>query len=452
MPTLDEFVADLSRTGLVARDEIKAIRASFSPEQDEDPAVRFAKILIDRGLLTRYQARKVLAGATKGFFLGDYRIERRLGAGGMGKVYLAKRGSDGAEVAIKVLPPRKALEKGQALERFKREMSIGQRLNHPNIARTLDVGEAAGVLYIAMEYVPGLSLFDLVRSPQGGPLKVTDAARIFTMVAEGLDQAHAIGLVHRDVKPSNLMVTPEGDAKILDLGLAKDMEEANPLTSPNTVIGTLDYASPEQLGNAARADVRSDLYSVGCTIYFALTGRAPFEGGDVVNKIYKQRMEDPPPLERVSRGCPVAFAAIVRKLMAKDPAERYQTAKELAADLSRWTDPELIKKMLGESAAAAKAFRPPPILLDEDDLKLLPDDGPPVSVLRELGNAEPSHAPMHRGPAPPRTAHLVSEAPVSDERVLPAHAVYQAPDSLWLTKLMLGLALLGIVAIILKIP
>jgi serine/threonine protein kinase len=258
---------------------------------------------------------------------------------------------------------------------------------------------------MVLEYVPGESLYQLVKHPKGGPLRVLDAARYFLKVIDGLEAAHDAGLVHRDIKPSNLMVTPDGDARILDLGLARSTNEVSPLTHPNAVIGTLDYASPEQLSNASSADRRSDLYSLGCTMYFALAGSAPFEGGDVVNKIFKQRMDDPKPLEKVSRGVPSAFAAIVRKLMAKDPDDRYQDCGELRADLVRWADPTVVRAILGSEAEAAQAFRPPPPEIDDDDLRLLADeDG---STLRDLGSSEVSPAPMHKPPKPPRPAILL---------------------------------------------
>src|SRR5260370_42325695 len=170
------------------------------------------------------------------------------------------------------------------------------------------------------------------------------------------------------------MITPDGDVKLLDLGLARALDDEKGLTRPNTVLGTLDYASPEQLRDATKADLRSDLYSVGCTLYFALAGRAPFEGGDMINKIFKQRMEDPEPLERVARGVPASFAAIVRKLMAKDASDRYQQCAGLRADLARWTNPAKVRSILGAEADAARAFRPPEPELDEDDLRLLSDD------------------------------------------------------------------------------
>ena len=214
---------------------------------------------------------------------------------------------------------------------------------------------------------------------------------------DGLGAAHAGGLIHRDIKPSNLMVTPDGGAVILDLGLARASGEASVLTLANVVLGTLDYASPEQLGDASKADPRSDLYSLGCTLYFALAGRPPFEGGDMVNKIFKQRMEDPEPLERVARGVPAAFGAIVRKLMSKDPEDRYQSCQELSIDLARWTDPEKVRGLAGAEAGSLRTFRPPPPELEDDDLRLLTDGDGPSSLapsLRSLGDAEPAAAPV----------------------------------------------------------
>lgn len=394
MARLDDFSADVVRSGLVSAEEVDRARAQIRIENPQEAAVALARSLIASGHLTNYQAKKVLAGSTKGFFLGGHRILRRLGAGGMGKVYLAVD-SDGFKVAIKVLPPKLAAEGGQALRRFRREMDLSQRVRHPNIARTIDVGEEDGVYFMIMEYVPGDSLYNIVK--KSGPWRVLDVARYFTLVCDGLEAAHQGGLIHRDVKPSNLMITPEGDAKILDLGLARASDEESNLTKDRTLVGTLDYASPEQLADAKKADARSDLYSLGCTFYFTLAGRAPFEGGTVVNKIYMQRMEEPPPLEKITRGVPAAFAAIVRKLMAKNPNDRYQTALELKADLERWTDPKVVKSILGAEADDVRAFRPPPPDLEDEDLRFSLADTKETpstaSALRDLGDDEPEPAP-----------------------------------------------------------
>jgi serine/threonine protein kinase len=304
---------------------------------------------------------------------------------------------------------------------------------------------------MVMEYIPGDSLYTVVRSPRGGgPLRVPDAARFFLKVLDGLDAAHGAGLVHRDIKPSNLMVTPDGDAKILDLGLARAMGEESPLTRPNVVIGTLDYASPEQLGNAAKADRRSDLYSIGCTLYFTLSGRPPFEGGDIVNKIFKQRMDDPDPLERVARGVPAAFAAIVRKLMAKNPDERYQTCRELRTDLVRWTDPDTVRAILGAEAESARAFRLPVAELDDEDLRLLDeedDDAAPIISLRDLGEAEPSAAPMHKPPPPPKPALVLLPGERKEAAEMPPRRGGEE-DIRWLVHFVAIAVVLGVLAVL----
>ena len=449
MSRLEAFLSNVVRSRLVTAEALDLARASSLRVADADAPVVLARLLIQSGAVTSYQARKLLAGATRGFFLGGYRILRRLGEGGMGKVYLARPEAGGEPVAIKVLPPSRAAAEEQALLRFRREMDLSRRVKHPNLAETLDVGNEGDVYFMVLEYVRGLSLYQVVKSPSGGPFRVPDASRYFLKVLAGLAAAHEVGLIHRDVKPSNLMVTPDGDAKILDLGLARMLGEEGVLTRPNVVIGTLDYASPEQLGDAARADQRSDLYSVGCTLYFTLAGHPPFEGGDVVNKIFKQRMDDPEPLERAARGVPSAFAAIVRKLMNKSPADRYQSCAELSADLARWTDPLVVRSIIGAAAESARAFRPPPPELDDVDLQFLGVDSrsidglPPTSTrsLRDLGAAEPPTAPMHKAPPPARPAVLVP----ADAR-LPTRKVRDERQKL--THFIAIALTLGIIAII----
>ena len=246
MTRLDDFVANVAKSGLLLPHELARARASVDPRPEADADVRLARHLVRDGSLTSYQARKVLSGATRGFFLGNYCILRPLGEGGMGKVFLAAHKQDGQQVAIKVLPPKRALQEEQTLLRFRREMDLSRRVQHPNLARTLEVGRDEDIYFMIMEYIAGESLYQTVKAEHGGPLRVPDTARFFLKVLDGLGAAHDGGLIHRDIKPSNIMVTPEGDAKILDLGLARALggDERQQLTRPNVVIGTLDYASP----------------------------------------------------------------------------------------------------------------------------------------------------------------------------------------------------------------
>jgi eukaryotic-like serine/threonine-protein kinase len=449
MLRLDEFTDNVTKSGLVSPEVVAFVQSQLDPLPADDAAVRLARQLVGGGWLTAYQARKLLSGATRGFFLGGYRLLRQLGEGGMGKVYLAV-GDDRQNVAIKVLPPRKALAEDNALKRFRREMDLSQRCSHPNLARTLSVGNDGDVHFMVMEYIPGKSLYQLVKSERDGPLRVPDAARLFLKLVDGLEAAHKTGLVHRDIKPSNIMITPDGDVKLLDMGLARALDDETGLTRVNTVLGTLDYASPEQLRDAAKADMRSDLYSVGCTLYFALAGQAPFEGGDMINKIYRQRLEDPEPLENLARGVPAAFAAVVRKLMSKEPVERHQNCAELRADLTRWTDPARVRAILGTEAEAARSFRPPPPELVEDDLRLLDRDDPSSTrdgfSLRDLGGAEPSVAPRHQAPLPPLPAIIRSTSRHTASTPMARNG--SPDDSRWLIQFAIIAAVAGVIAII----
>ncbi|MGO9815152.1 MAG: hypothetical protein ACLP53_30840 [Isosphaeraceae bacterium] len=205
---------------------------------------------------------------------------------------------------------------------------------------------------------------------------------------------------------------------------------------------TLAWPGPWVKRRESRA---SDLYSVGCTLYFTLSGRPPFEGGDVINKIFRQRLDDPEPLENIARGVPAAFAAMVRKLMAKKPDERYQTCKELRADMARWTDPTRLRAILGAEAEAARSFHPPPPPLADEDLRLLSiadDASPSVLSLRELGDAEPSPAPRHRSPLPPLPA-AVRPRPEPDLR-----SSRMGNDSRWLLHFSLIVLGLGLIAVL----
>ena len=209
--------------------------------------------------------------------------------------------------------------------RFRREIDLGMRTEHPNVTRTLAGGEIEGVNYIAMEYVPGKSLQRLVG--QGGRLAVGDACRVFADAAAGLQHLHDKGLIHRDLKPANVMVMPAGGAKILDLGLAIAPGEPLPddpriVGGKGYILGTMDYIAPEQARNATDVGPHTDLYSFGCALYFALSGTPPFPGGTSKDKIRRQRLIDPAPLTDMNPKVPGKLARIVARLMSKTPADR----------------------------------------------------------------------------------------------------------------------------------
>jgi serine/threonine protein kinase len=307
-------------------------RAGSAKAPPPPPTAReLADILIRGGDLTHFQAAKLLHGRWAGLALGPYRILAPLGRGGMGTVYLARDSrlaeelGDEVLLALKILPPRVAREQERMLLRFRREIDLGKRTSHPNVTRTLAGGEIEDVNFIAMEYVPGRSLQRLVGL--GGRLAVGDAARIFVDVAAGLQHLHEKGLIHRDLKPANVMAMPTGGAKILDLGLALAMNEPLPddpriIGGKGYILGTMDYIAPEQARNATDVGPQSDLYSFGCSLYFALSGTPPFPGGTSKDKIRRQRTIDPAPLTDMNPAVPGKLARIVARLMSKDRKDR----------------------------------------------------------------------------------------------------------------------------------
>lgn len=410
MLTLGEFLETLDRSRLLDRTRVEAVRAALAPQEQNDLAA-VVQLLVQRRLLTPFQVTKILAGKSGPFFLGRYKIMRQLGEGGMGKVYSARHLDNRRKVAIKVLPPKRANAERNALARFRREADMGLRLSHPHVAESLEVGEDAGVHFIVMEYIPGENLFTMVG--RGGPLRVWDAARLFREVASGLGHIHQFGVVHRDIKPSNIMVTPDGTAKLLDLGLASGGDTTDEqLSKPGTVVGTLDYIAPEQAAGIQMADQRSDIYALGCTLYYAVSRRMPFAGGDPVSKVYRHRMEEPEPLEKIAAHVPREFSALVRKMMRKDPADRYQSADELCHDLQRWTDADLVRRFVGSAAESGQVFHPPPPEIDSTEIQI--DEG--VS-LRSLGTDQPGEAPIPRVVRPARPPNRDTGPPVPMRRI-----------------------------------
>jgi eukaryotic-like serine/threonine-protein kinase len=279
--------------------------------------------------------------------LGPYQILTPIGRGGMGSVYLALDTRAAQHVALKVLPPKKAREEERYLARFRREMELSQRVRHPHLALTYEVGVYQGVYYIAMEYIPGMSLHRVVS--RQGPLPVARAARLFAEVCSGLDHSHGQGLIHRDLKPSNIMVTPNDHAKILDLGLAlmegEVADEIEVIGGQGYVVGSMDYIAPEQTENATAVDARADIYGLGCSLFYSLTGRPPFPGGNTRDKIKCHRHEEPEALTRLNPAVPDEFAGLVRKMMAKDPDKRFASAYDARGELLAWASGEPVLPM-----------------------------------------------------------------------------------------------------------
>jgi serine/threonine protein kinase len=265
--------------------------------------------------------------------VGDYELVEFVGGGGMGRVFRARDCQLGRDVALKLLSPDQAIN-GETLERFKSEARLTARLDHENIAKVYFVGEEAGVPYIAFEFVEGVTIRTLVE--QKGPLPLADAVSYTLQIVHSLDHAAKRDVVHRDVKPSNIMVTAEGHAKLIDLGLAR-LEEVrhadSDLTASGVTLGTFDYISPEQARDPRMVDIRSDLYSLGCTFFYMLTGRPPYPEGTVLQKLLQHQGDRPPDLNEFRPELPEDVSVILNKMMAKDPARRYQTPADLISYL-----------------------------------------------------------------------------------------------------------------------
>jgi WD40 repeat protein len=264
-----------------------------------------------------------------------YRVLRLLGRGGMGNVYLAEHRHMGRMVALKVIDPS-ILDNPTAVRRFRQEVKAAAQLAHPNIVQAHDAEEAGGLHFLVLEYVPGQQL--AAYAAEAGPLPYQEACAYAHQAALALQYAHGAGLVHRDVKPHNLMVTPDGRVKVLDFGLARVLARPGAAgasaTQAGSLMGTPDYVAPEQARDAGAVDGRADVYSLGCTLYHLLTGRPPFPGGTAIEKVARHLTEDVPALDAARLGLPAGLAEVVARMTARDPGQRYQTAGEVAEALA----------------------------------------------------------------------------------------------------------------------
>jgi WD40 repeat protein len=268
-----------------------------------------------------------------------YRVLGLVGVGGMGAVFKAEHRLMERVVALKVIR-RNLIDRPGAVERFRQEVRAAARLVHPNIVIAHDADEAGDFQFLVMEFVEGASLDRLVR--EGGPLSVADACSLARQAALGLQHAHERGMVHRDIKPGNLLLTADGRVKVLDFGLARFVSEMPPgegLTPSGAVVGTPDYMAPEQARDPRTADIRADLYALGCTLYYLLAGRPPFAGGTALQTLLAHQDEAPPPLAGPRPDVPPALDEVVARLLAKEPARRYQSPAEVADALAPFTDP-----------------------------------------------------------------------------------------------------------------
>jgi serine/threonine protein kinase len=337
--TADAFFAIVRKSGLVDAAAMDGFVGRWAAAGANPAGARdIADLLIRDGLLTQLQAVCLLRGGWRNLIInGKYKLLEHLGSGGMGRVYLCEQTALRRLVAVKILPPERSGDP-VSLQRFIREARVAAALDHPNIVRAHDIDSFGPLHFIVMEYVDGSTLQEVVR--RVGPLPVARACHYIHQVATGLHYAHAHGLVHRDIKPANLLLNRAGVVKILDLGLARLAFDPEDQLTRNLgarhLIGTADYLAPEQAKDGHAADIRADIYSLGITAYFLLTGRSPFKDGTVTQKLLYHQTCQPEPVRSYRPDVPAELAAVLDRMMAKNPADRFRAPGDVAAALGTW--------------------------------------------------------------------------------------------------------------------
>lgn len=370
--TRADLVEMLRELSLLDRRQLEEMDQDFLPGSEDSESL--AHTLVQKGWLTSYQVEQTLLGHGADLTLGPYRLLEPLGEGGMGQVFKALHQRLERLVALKVIRKDRLSQDPEAIRRFQREAQAVAKLSHPNVVLVYDADQVGDTHFIAMEYVAGTDLSKLVQ--EVGPLPEAQARDYVRQTALGLQHAHEHGLVHRDIKPSNLLVsraragdsasaasanlsTPWGIVKILDMGLVRlrHSPEGNrtniSLTHIGMVMGTPDYIAPEQARNPRGVDIRADLYSLGCTFYYLLTGRPPFADGDVVEKLLMHQLDEPPDAATLRPDLSADVCKVLRRMMAKRPDDRPQTPREAADDLAA-----LVPSKSAPASLLAPALRP----------------------------------------------------------------------------------------------
>ncbi len=324
----ERFQSACLRSGLITKAQWNEAVATIGED-----AEKIAEHFISLGFVTHYQAQQLLAGRGK-LTLGPYLITEWIGQGGMGQVFKAVHTVMGRESAVKVLPLEKSTPESR--ESFQREIRLQAGLDCPYLVRAYDAGRDGNVHYLVTEYVPGTDLRRLVRTQ--GPLPTEEAAMVLRQAALGLHYAHQLGLVHRDVKPGNVLVTPDGHAKVSDVGLAAWSMGLADDPRAGKVVGTADYLSPEQIRSPLNVGPASDIYSLGCTTYYTVTGKVPYPGGDAKSKCRRHLDETPWHPRKFAPDLPEEFVDLIADMMEKDPQRRISSAEEVADRFAAWCD------------------------------------------------------------------------------------------------------------------
>lgn len=354
--TMEQFGKGMVAAGLATVDELRAVWAALPADKRPKDPQQFAQILRAQQKLTEYQAQVLLQGKASALSFGNYVLLSQLGVGASGHVFRAKHKMSGREVAIKVLAASVA-QNEKSVKRFHREVQATAKLAHPNIVRAVDAGEINGQHYMVMEFVDGEDLSSRVKKQ--GPLDVKTAVQCLLHAGRGLEYAHAQGIIHRDIKPGNMLCDRAGTVRLLDLGLVRfeDSGEAtgDGLTGTQQVMGTIDYMAPEQVLDTRHADARCDIYSLGCTLFYLLTGRKAYEGKGVVDRIMQHRTAEIPSLVKLGSGVPDDVDRIFRKMVSKKPVDRYQTMTQVCTAFERFLKGE---PFLDEPVAAPTEILP----------------------------------------------------------------------------------------------
>lgn len=335
---VDSYLNCLQQSGLVPKDQLsqmlsKIIREAAGRKVD---SAYLAECFQDAGLVTAWHNEKLLKGRYKGFFLGSYKLLGHIATGGMSNIYYAEHQQMRRRVAIKVLPPS-LTNNTSHLERFYVESQVIASLDHPNIVKAYDISSQGNFHYMVLEYVDGPDLKTKVL--RDGVLEFHKAADYIRQAADGLQHAHEKSIIHRDVKPANLLADPDGIIKVLDLGLTRVVDAEGPsltLQHGEKLIGTIDYISPEQAVNSHDVDARADIYSLGCTLYFLLAGHPPYPEGSQTERLMAHQTKAPEPISQKREDAPKDLLAILDKMIAKKQKHRYQTAAEVSDVLTKW--------------------------------------------------------------------------------------------------------------------
>ena len=329
--TIDELLKLIRKSGMIDESKMDAYLERLRLAGPISTDVRkLAGGMVRDGVLTYFQAEQFMLGKWRGFTIGKYKLLERIGFGGMGQVFLCEHMYMRRRVAIKVLPPAKA-EEPAALGRFYREARAAAALDHPHIVRTHDIDQDGNLHFLVMEYVDGSSMLEIIKKK--GPMAVDRACHYIWQSAQGLDHAYRVGVIHRDIKPGNILVDRFGISKILDMGLARfynsDDDMLTKKYDEKSVLGTADYVAPEQTINSHDVDVRADIYSLGATFYYLLAGHPPFPEGTISQKLIAHQTRVPTPIDRLRPEVPAELAAVVKKMMSKSIEDRFQTPMEV---------------------------------------------------------------------------------------------------------------------------